>query len=525
MKERFELFNADCLKKLKDLPNESVDLVLSDFPYGISFMGKDWDSVKEDFYFKVAEQLMPKMKAGSFLVTTFTPRQDMLWRLLRDLEKAGFELKHSGLFWLYHTGFPKASDISKGIDKRNGLLLGKDFCNLIKNKRIEKGYSTIELAEKGSFYGKINHGGSVSNWEEGKGTPTLEQYNKLIEILQLNDFKKLNPVEREIVSKQSMTFGIGSSSERLGKEKIVDLPATEESKKWSGFKSFSLKPSVECVVVAQKKKSEKTIVGQVLDNGCGAVNIENCRIPYANENDFRDGLRTNLERKWGFGDSENDYSNNSTETKPYLPQNASRFPANLCVEDDCLVGEEQKSGWRDCDNKSESGLFPRIGEKRTGFHYGDFGSVNRFYSLDAWALKRNITLTEDSAFFDVAKPSKAEKNLGLEGMEEKNPDYCVERMGQNNFVVRPDGSERKPNLKQNFHPTCKPVKLFCYLSELFCQPSGVVLDPFMGSGTTGVACAKMNKKFIGIELNKEYFEIAERRIIEANKQNKLGKWM
>jgi len=72
----------------------------------------------------------------------------------------------------------------------------------------------------------------------------------------LNDFKKLNPVEREIVSKQSMTFGIGSSSERLGKEKIVDLPATEESKKWSGFKSFSLKPAVECVVVAQKPNLE-----------------------------------------------------------------------------------------------------------------------------------------------------------------------------------------------------------------------------------------------------------------------------
>ena len=74
----------------------------------------------------------------------------------------------------------------------------------------------------------------------------------------------------------------------------------------------------------------------------------------------------------------------------------------------------------------------------------------------------------------------------------------------------------------NVHPTCKPVKLFCYLSELFCQHNGIVLDHFMGSGTTGVACAKMNKKFIGIELNKEYFEIAEKRITEASKQTKFG---
>ena len=111
------LILGDCLEKLKELPDESVDLVLTDFPYGISFIGKDWDSVKEDFYFKVASELFPKLKDGSFLVTTFTPRQDMLWRFLRDLEKAGFELKHSGMYWLYATGFPKAMDVNKSALK------------------------------------------------------------------------------------------------------------------------------------------------------------------------------------------------------------------------------------------------------------------------------------------------------------------------------------------------------------------------------------------------------------------------
>ena len=117
-----ELFLGDCFVEIPKLEDDSLDLVLTDFPYGINFMGKDWDNTEEGFFFKVGKGLLPKMKAGSFLVTTFTPRMDMLWRCLSELEKAGFEMKTSPMFWNYHTGFPKASDIKKsalkGIEKQ-----------------------------------------------------------------------------------------------------------------------------------------------------------------------------------------------------------------------------------------------------------------------------------------------------------------------------------------------------------------------------------------------------------------------
>jgi len=266
----FELFNEDCLEKLKDLPDESIDLVLSDFPYGINFMGKGWDSVKDNFYFKVAEQLKPKMKAGSFLVTTFTPRQDMLWRLLRDLEKAGFELKHSGLFWLYHTGFPKASDVSKGIDKRNSRTEEeyKALGTFLLNKRKELGLAQNEISKHfPSKTGGLT--GCVSNWEKGSNVPTKEQWiilkDKLkIETKEFDELIDRVEAERKIIGKGNSTLvnpdgtnAIRSSEINFKpKEYFETAPALEESKRWSGFKSFSLKPAVECVVVAQKPNLE-----------------------------------------------------------------------------------------------------------------------------------------------------------------------------------------------------------------------------------------------------------------------------
>ncbi len=439
---------GDCLEKLKDLPDESVDLVLTDPPYGLEFMGKKWDSWGDSFNERWASAVFPKMKAGSFLVFTMSPRQDLLWRCLAGLEKADFELKTSGMFWLYHTGFPKAMDVSKGIDKRKGL--------------------------KGKIVGE-------------------------------------NPNYREIGKEGYMgetTFAVTDNM------KFKTEPKSVEAKRWAGWKSFSLKPAVECIVVAQKPRKEKTIVGQVLATGTGAVNVGGCRIPYASEKlDFgKQGNRKAApENVLGLGFKEHD----NISFNEYSV--AGRFPANLLVEGEPLEGEDSKGG------KFVVGGTPRKGwdysatpdRSNAIMNIGDLGSPNRFYSLDAWARKRGITLAEGSAFFDVPKPSKAEKNEGLDGFEEKHPPTTGKDVGG-----KPHDKDN-PRLKRNVHPTCKPVNLFCYLAEMFCQPNGLVLDPFMGSGTTGIAALKMGKRFVGIEKEEEYFKIAEARIKPFKEQTKL----
>ena len=159
---------------------------------------------------------------------------------------------------------------------------------------------------------------------------------------------------------------------------------------------------------------------------------------------------------------------------------------------------------------------------------GDSGSPNRFYSLDAWWEKRNITLTDESAFFDVPKPSKAEKNKGLDFKGNISDEA---KINENLNSDNPNIKGRKVNLisniclksKGNFHNTVKPVKLFTYLCELFSKKGDTVLDPFMGSGTTGIACSILQREFIGIELEKDYFKIAEARIKEQNKQTSIFK--
>ena len=113
-----------------------------------------------------------------------------------------------------------------------------------------------------------------------------------------------------------------------------------------------------------------------------------------------------------------------------------------------------------------------------------------------------------SRFFYQAKVSESERNMGLDGFEDKDGHTST-----NMYMDREDGSSRKPSAKKNFHPTIKPVNLMTYLCRLITPPGGIVLDPFMGSGTTGSMSLKNNRKFIGIELDKDYFNIAAERII------------
>lgn len=113
-----------------------------------------------------------------------------------------------------------------------------------------------------------------------------------------------------------------------------------------------------------------------------------------------------------------------------------------------------------------------------------------------------------SRFFYVAKASKRERNAGLEGMPEKS----VDRYGECGQGSTPQQTPRVTRAETNHHPTVKPIKLMEYLIKLITPPGGTVLDPFMGSGSTGVAAKKLGFEFIGCEMNAEYLEIAQRRI-------------
>lgn len=121
-------------------------------------------------------------------------------------------------------------------------------------------------------------------------------------------------------------------------------------------------------------------------------------------------------------------------------------------------------------------------------------------------------LGEPSRFFYVAKASKRERNAGLEGMPERECSSKQQNSSgrmENGIVTNERPSEPR---YANHHPTVKPVKLMEYLCKLITPPNGTILDPFMGSGTTGIAAKNLGFNFTGIEMNEEYTEIAKRRI-------------
>lgn len=124
---------------------------------------------------------------------------------------------------------------------------------------------------------------------------------------------------------------------------------------------------------------------------------------------------------------------------------------------------------------------------------------------------------EQTRFIYQPKASKSERNKGLEGFEEKKSRKWVggmELTGSGNPRVEVD---------KNIHPTVKPIKLMQYLVRLVTLPNGIVLDPFCGSGTTGIACKLEGFQFVGLEQDPEYCKIAQARIDNYVQDNKVSK--
>jgi len=232
-----------------------------------------------------------------------------------------------------------------------------------------------------------------------------------------------------------------------------------------------LKPALECILMVNKPFSEKTIVDNVLKHGVGAINVDACRIPLNGENieDF--------ERSVGgfYGKSEIYHNNEKYKNVNYNSTVNGRFPANLLVSDDVLNDVE----------------------------LDDIGQFSRYFDLDAWGRHHG--------FLNVPKASTSERERGLSG-EKKSPKSKFNL--NNGSLERFDGKEVKKRV--NVHPTVKPIKLMAYLIELGCPRKGIVLDPFVGSGTTCIATKMLGRKYIGIELNNEYCDIANQRVNSIN---------
>lgn len=254
----------------------------------------------------------------------------------------------------------------------------------------------------------------------------------------------------------------------------------------------ALKPANEPIVMARKPLSEKTVALNVKKWGTGAINIDSSRILYNSKVNFKSiqNGKSNRAQVGNFG---------INKTKQNIPtyKPSGRFPSNLLLDEHAAKVLDEKSGTtkspvtykRNSESVNKNAYGRGVGEPagKSSFNFGDTGGASRF--------------------FYVAKTSKTERNRGLNHTPKKVNDGRKSKI-DNAF-------QRGETLRQNTHPTVKPIRLMEYLIRLITPPKGVVLDPFMGSGSTGVAAKSLGFKFIGIERELEYFQIAKRRIKNA----------
>ena len=520
-----KLINGDCIEELKKLPANSVDSIVTDPPYDLTsqkvyskqkeinelasatkrniedntcygslaggFMGKKWDGTGIAFKTEIWKEALRVLKPGGHILSFGGTRT--YHRMATAIEDAGFVIRDC-IFWCYGSGFPKSLNIGKAIDKKQG------------NKR---------------------------------------------KVIRENPNKK---------GRKSDSKGSFVSDTLLGKGKNTGVYIDKGNSEWEGW-GTALKPAVEPVVLGRKPLSEKTIVDNILKHGTGGINIDDSRV--GNEERTYDLTMTsgNFETTGG---GKNKKQGKVTTT--------GRFPANLileCICDEVVEGKAKGSPghWSKTETKGygdfgggsssyegvgvkddmktiihtnpdcpcyvldeQSGITKGSGKPtitKAGIGAGLLGQYDGRKTMptakdidvirnigDNGGASRYFKEIEGDRIFYTAKASKSERNNGLEGFEEapiKGRDA-----GQD---IRNVPYKQRTTPIKNSHPTVKPVKLMRYLIKLITPPNGTVLDPFMGSGTTGVAAKLEGFNFVGIEKEKEYIKIAEARIKNYKKEN------
>ncbi len=249
-------------------------------------------------------------------------------------------------------------------------------------------------------------------------------------------------------------------------------PHLDIAKAWHGW-GTALKPAHEPAVLARKPLTG-TVADNVMTWGCGALNIDGCRV--GDEQWVRKG-----------GNQSTPYGSkitwNTSSTPDIDRTQTGRWPANVLFDEEAAQVLDAQSG------VSKSTVRPPTGkgilDTTTGWNQN---------SMIDKTLRGHSDSGGASRFFYVAKASKAEREAGLDSDSDR----------------------------ANHHPTVKPIELMRYLVRLVTPKGGTVLDPFMGSGSTGCAAMLEGIDFVGIDITPEYVEIARRRILHHANQKPMG---
>lgn len=470
------LYHGDCLDVLRELPDNSVDAVITDPPYGISFMGREWDQPDQygsrrrggsDRPFSAGPvgidhltttERSASMHAGKYDLSRSAMLSFHLWctewtteclrvlkpgghllsfggsrtwhRLASAVEDAGFEIRDS-IAWLYGSGFPKSLDVSKAIDKA---------------RRRDYVLAAIDL-------GLDVPGNNLHDWTKAEHSPGDAWWEKFKAHLSPEDWQSIErqvtrAASRKNAPGQTITFDQRSSTERERR----DIPATEDAQQWQGW-GTALKPAFEPIVVGRKPLSG-TVAANVLEYGTGALNIDACRVGTSDTLVRPEIVRRDNE-VYGKG------LGAGIQSEP-----AGRWPTNVVLDESQAAELDKQTGILTSGSRTAGtyGLMGYMGADAAPMPavQGDSGGASRFFPVFRY--------------------------------EAKAP------------------TSERPRDGEVAHPTVKPLDLMRWLVRLVTPPGGTVLEPFAGSGTTAEACVIEGFKCIAIEREADYLPLIVNRL-------------
>lgn len=563
---------GDCLERLKELEENSVDSVVTDPPYGWRFMGKAWDGADiektfardktletdnkttlgmaagkynqslvanqafQTFSESYAKELFRVLKPGGHMLIFCGPRT--YHRMASGVEDAGFEIRDQ-LQWLFGSGFPKSHNIDKAIDRHLGTkrevigtiqqhgtaLKPANEPIVLARKPLEKGLTVAQNMLKWGV-GGLNI--DISRIKPGNeplsqtGQMPLVSHSVYADILEsvphsFSEFCALSwPTVQDFLRRISSELSACNISDKDLSHGLVECFRNHYSEFVAapyGYGPQEMRAD-ECVLRAKEAEgfqSDYPTLFRLCDELLRSLKVSDLNA-FPSLDDVLADISFDLDSKENIHWCDNNLrlfcvwvfayaivtakrQNNKDNIQSTDPQG--RWPANLLLDETAAQMLDEQA--------------PTVGGKWSAIKKADRRKGNTF-DVGVKNIDNANQFVGDSGgasrFFYVAKASKRERNAGLEGMPE-----VTARSGMGGKMpVDDDERDRFQSTQSNHHPTVKPIKLMEDLCKLITPVGGVILDPFCGSGSTGVAAFKNGFKFIGIEMNEEYKIIAEKRI-------------
>jgi hypothetical protein len=432
----------------------------------------------KEFFVPIWKETLRVLKPGAFSFVMSAPRSDVQTVMVQTLQEAGFDISFTPIYWAYATGFPKAMNMGKSVTKRGDIDKAKKLDGSYAGYQPKPAVEVVIVAMKplGKKKGYVDQA-----LDNGKGVTWLDDCR--IPFAGMNDIPQGGYGDMKVgYGKPGETQPMSKDYEQFLKDNVAGHQKFIEKRKDEMYGGGWDKPARKSKSDYEKYVSDKNNKENYSEErGWDKWGVEEEK-PKRKTTKRQPRTDHNVFKQSGFKSEEND----TAEASPL-----GRFAANLLISDNVLdTGKKTKSsGGRSYQNTNDmySGGWARddLGTNENPGK-GDVGDFSRFYSLDEWWKFRMSRLPEEIQrtfpFLIVPKASKSEKNMGLEN---------------------------------NLHPTVKPIDLMSYLVVLGSRKDDVVLDPFSGSGTTGIACVFSERNYILIEREKEYFNIMEARIKKA----------